>query len=401
MAVFTRSTSLARIQSSATIAITQKARELKAAGRDIISLSIGEPDFDTPQNIKDAATAAMGRGENKYPPVSGIPRLKTAVAAKFKRDNGLDYADAEIIVSAGGKQVISNAMLATLDAGDEVLIPTPYWVSYPQLANLCGATPVFAETRLENGFRLRPEALDRLITRKTKWVILNSPGNPSGAAYTRNELSALTDVLVRHPHVLVLSDDIYEHLIYDGTFATVVEVEPRLRDRTLTVNGVSKAYAMTGWRLGYAGGPAPLIKAMELVQSQLTGGVCRISQWAAVEALEGPQDFLSETRSAFRRRRDMMVAALNAIEGIVCPVPEGAFYIYPSCGAFLGKTSPAGEAIETDEDFCMALLAEQGVATVHGTAFGLGPNFRVSYAASDADLAEAARRIAAFCGAIR
>ena len=401
MAVFKRSTSLARIQPSATIAITQKARDLKAAGRDIISLSIGEPDFDTPQNIKDAATAAMGRGENKYPPVGGLPRLKTAIAAKFRRDNGLDYADAEIIVSAGGKQVISNAMLATLDAGDEIVIPTPYWVSYPQLANLCGATPVFAETRLEEGFRLRPAVLDRLITPRTKWVILNSPGNPSGAAYTRNELSALTDVLVRHPHVLVLSDDIYEHLIYDGTFATVVEVEPRLRDRTLTVNGVSKAYAMTGWRLGYAGGPASLIKAMELVQSQLTGGVCRISQWAAVEALDGPQDFLSETRSAFRRRRDMMVAALNAIDGIVCPVPEGAFYIYPSCGAFLGKTSPAGQVIETDEDFCMSLLAEQGVATVHGTAFGLGPNFRVSYAASDADLAESARRIAAFCSDTR
>lgn len=401
MAVFKRSTSLARIQPSATIAITQKARDLKAAGRDIISLSIGEPDFDTPQNIKDAATAAMGRGENKYPPVGGLPRLKTAIAAKFRRDNGLDYADAEIIVSAGGKQVISNAMLATLDAGDEIVIPTPYWVSYPQLANLRGATPVFAETRLEEGFRLRPAVLDRLITPRTKWVILNSPGNPSGAAYTRNELSALTDVLVRHPHVLVLSDDIYEHLIYDGTFATVVEVEPRLRDRTLTVNGVSKAYAMTGWRLGYAGGPASLIKAMELVQSQLTGGVCRISQWAAVEALDGPQDFLSETRSAFRRRRDMMVAALNAIDGIVCPVPEGAFYIYPSCGAFLGKTSPAGQVIETDEDFCMSLLAEQGVATVHGTAFGLGPNFRVSYAASDADLAESARRIAAFCSDTR
>ena len=401
MAPFKRSTSLARIQPSATIAITQKARELKASGRDIISLSIGEPDFDTPQNIKDAATAAMARGENKYPPVSGIPRLKTAVAAKFKRDNGLDYADNEIIVSAGGKQVISNAMLATLDAGDEIVIPTPYWVSYPQLANLCGATPVFAETRLDDGFRLQPDVLDRLITPKTKWVILNSPGNPSGAAYTRSELSALTDVLVRHPHVLVLSDDIYEHLIYDGTFSTVVEVEPRLRDRTLTVNGVSKAFAMTGWRLGYAGGPAPLIKAMELVQSQLTGGVCRISQWAAVEALEGPQDFLSETRSAFRRRRDMMVAALNAIDGIVCPVPEGAFYIYPSCGAFLGKTSSAGQAIETDEDFCMALLAEKGVATVHGTAFGLGPNFRVSYAASDADLAEGARRIAAFCRDMR
>ncbi len=400
MGVFAES--LSRIKPSPTIAVTQKARELKAAGRDVISLGAGEPDFDTPENIKQAAIEAIRRGETKYTAVDGIPELKDAIIAKFRRDNGLEYTREQITVGAGGKQVLYNALMATLNPGDEVIIPAPYWVSYPDMVRLAGGTPVFVETRIEDGFKLRPEALEQAITEKTKWFIFNSPSNPTGAAYGFDELKALTDVLLRHPHVWVMSDDMYEHLVYDDfRFVTPAQVEPELYDRTLTVNGVSKAYAMTGWRIGYAGGPRELIRAMAKLQSQSTSNPCSISQWAAVEALNGPQDFIAENNRIFKARRDMVVEMLNAAEGISCPVPEGAFYVYPSIAGCMGKTTPDGKVIETDEDFVTALLEAEGVAAVHGAAFGGSPNFRVSYATSTEALQEACTRIQRFCASLQ
>lgn len=392
---------LSRIKPSATIAITQMARDLKAKGKDVISLSVGEPDFDTPQNIKDAAIAAINRGETKYTPVAGIVPLREAIAAKFKRENGLDYKPSQTIVGTGGKHVLFNAFMATLNPGDEVVIPAPYWVSYPEMILLCGGKPVFVETRMENDFKLTAEDLERAITPKTKWFMFNSPSNPSGAAYSRAELKALTDVLMRHPQVWVLTDDMYEHLVFgDFVYTTPAQVEPGLMDRTLTMNGVSKAYAMTGWRIGYAAGPSQLIQAMELVQGQQTSGTSSVSQWAAVEALNGPQDFIPMARKVFEERRDLVVSMLNQASGLKCPKPEGAFYVYPSCATLIGKKAPSGKVIETDEDFVMELLASEGVATVHGSSFGLGPNFRVSYATSNANLEEACRRIQRFCASI-
>src|SRR5829696_1753443 len=329
---------LSRVKPSATIEITQKARELKAKGRDVISLSVGEPDFDTPENVKEAAKRAIDRGETKYTPVSGIVPLREAIAKKFKRENGVDYKPSQTIVGTGGKQVIYNALLATLNPGDEVIVPLPYWVSYPEMVGLCGGTPVFVEATLEDGFKLKPEPLERAITPKTKWIILNSPSNPSGAAYARDELKALTDVLVRHPDVWVLTDDMYEHLTYgDFEFVTPAQVEPALYERTLTMNGVSKAYAMTGWRIGYAAGPEKLVKAMDFVQGQQTSGATSVSQWASVQALDGPQDIIPERRKAFEERRDLVVSMLNQARGISCPMPEGAFYVYPSCAGLIGR----------------------------------------------------------------
>jgi aspartate aminotransferase len=390
---------LERVKPSPTMAITSKARELKAAGFDVIGLGAGEPDFDTPDNIKQAAIEAIKRGETKYTAVDGIPELKRAVAEKFKRENGLAYKPSEITVGSGGKQVLYNALLATLDPGDEVIIPSPYWVSYPDIVLLAGAEPVIVEAKLEDGFKLKPEALARAITPKTKWFIFNSPSNPTGAAYTRDEVKALTDVLVKHEHVWVLSDDIYEHLVYDGfKFTTPAAVEPKLKGRTLTLNGVSKAYSMTGWRIGYGGGPEPLIKAIATLQSQSTSNPCSISQWAAVEALDGPQDFLTDWVASFQERRDLVVAMLNQAKGISCPKPEGAFYVYPSCAGCIGKTTRAGKTIGNDEAFATALLEEEGVAVVHGAAFGLSPFFRISYATGIQALEEACRRIQRFCG---
>ncbi|KQQ26228.1 aspartate aminotransferase [Methylobacterium sp. Leaf125] len=392
---------LSRVKPSATIAMTQKARELKAQGMDVISLSVGEPDFDTPQHIKDAAIEAIRRGETKYPPVSGIVPLREAIAKKFKRENGLDYKPSQTIVGTGGKHVIYNALLATLNPGDEVVIPRPYWVSYPEMVVLCGGTPVFAETDMAHDFKLQPEELERVITPKTKWIILNSPSNPSGAAYARDELKKITDVLMRHPQVWVLTDDMYEHLTYgDFEFVTPAQIEPGLYERTLTMNGVSKAYAMTGWRIGYAAGPEPLIKAMDFVQGQQTSGASTISQWAAVAALEGTQAHLAEFRKAFHTRRDLVVSMLNQTKGLKCPTPEGAFYVYPSCAETIGRKTPAGKTIATDEDFVVELLQAEGVAAVHGSAFGLGPNLRISYATSNAALEEACTRIQRFCGSL-
>jgi aspartate aminotransferase len=393
---------LSRIKPSATIMLTQKARDLKATGRDVISLSVGEPDFDTPDNIKAAAKVAIDKGYTKYPPVSGIAPLREAIAKKFKRENHLDYKASQTIVGTGGKQVIYNAFLATLNPGDEVVIPAPYWVSYPEMVILNGGTPVVVPTTLEQNFKLQAADLDRAITPQTKWVLLNSPSNPSGAAYTWQEMKALTDVLMRHPHVWVLTDDMYEHLVYgDFTFVTPAEVEPNLYERTLTMNGVSKAYAMTGWRIGYAAGPEHLIKAMDMVQGQQTSGACTIAQWAAVEALEGTQEHLPRFRAAFNERRDLVVSMLNQARGMNCPSPEGAFYVYPSCAGAIGKTAPSGKVIETDQDFVMELLETEGVATVHGTSFGQGPNLRISYATSNALLEEACRRIQRFCAELR
>ncbi len=394
--------SLSRIKPSPTIAVSQKARELKAAGRDVISLGAGEPDFDTPDNIKEAAIEAIRRGETKYTAVDGIPELKAAIVEKFRRDNGLEYETAQITVGNGGKQVLYNAFMATLNPGDEVIIPAPYWVSYPDMVLLAGGTPVIVETTLENNFKLTPEDLEKAITENTKWFLFNSPSNPSGAAYTRDELKALTDMLMKHPHVWVMSDDIYEHLVYDDfEFVTPAQVEPGLFKRTLTVNGVAKAYAMTGWRIGYAGGPVELIRAMGKLQSQSTSNPCSISQWAAVEALNGPQDFISESNRVYKARRDMVVKMLNAAEGITCPTPEGAFYVYPSIAGCIGKKTPDGKVIETDEDFVTALLEAEGVAAVHGAAFGTSPNFRVSYATSTEALEEACKRIQRFCAALK
>ncbi|SIT12648.1 aspartate aminotransferase [Roseivivax lentus] len=396
------SNTLARVKPSPTVAVTQLARDLAAEGRDVIGLGAGEPDFDTPDNIKSAAIAAIHAGKTKYTAPDGIPELKAAICEKFKRENGLDYTPSQISVSTGGKQVLFNALIATLNPGDEVVIPAPYWVSYPDIVRLGGAEPVIVEAGMETGFKLTPEALEAAITPKTKWFIFNSPSNPTGAGYSRAELKALTDVLERHPHVWIMSDDMYEHLAYDGfTFCTPAEVAPALYDRTLTVNGVSKAYAMTGWRIGYAGGPEPLIAAMRKVQSQSTTNPCSISQWAAVEALTGPQDFLGERLAAFARRRDMVVAALNDTPHLSCPTPEGAFYVYPSCAGAIGKTSAGGTRIDDDETFARALLEEEGVAVVFGAAFGLSPHFRISYAASDDALREACTRIRRFCDGLR
>ena len=393
---------LSRVKPSATIAVSQKARELKAAGRDVIGLGAGEPDFDTPQNIKDAAIDAIRRGETKYPPVSGIAPLREAIAQKFKRENGLDYKASQTIVGTGGKQILYNAFVATLNPGDEVVIPAPYWVSYPEMVALNGGTPMFVDTKIEDGFKVRPEALEAAITPKTKWFLFNSPSNPSGAAYSREELKALTDVLMRHEHVWVLTDDMYEHLVFGGfEFTTPAQVEPALYERTLTMNGVSKAYCMTGWRIGYAAGPEALIKAMDMVQGQQTSGACTIAQFAALEALNGPQDFLPGFRQAFERRRDLVVSMLNQANGLKCPKPEGAFYVYPSCEGTIGKTAPSGNKIESDKDFVSELLEAEGVAVVQGSAFGLGPNFRISYATADATLEEACRRIQRFCGSLR
>jgi aspartate aminotransferase len=393
---------LSRVKPSATIAVTQKARELKAKGRDVISLGAGEPDFDTPENIKEAAIDAIKRGETKYTPVSGIPELRKAIADKFKRENGLDYKPEQTIVGTGGKQILFNAFMATLNPGDEVVIPAPYWVSYPEMVAICGGTPVFVDTTLEDNFKLKPEALEKAITPKTKWFVFNSPSNPSGAAYSHDELKALTDVLVKHPHVWVLTDDMYEHLTYgDFKFVTPVEVEPSLYDRTLAMNGVSKAYAMTGWRIGYAAGPLPLIKAMDMIQGQQTSGASSIAQWAAVEALNGTQDFIPTNKKIFEGRRDLVVSMLNQAKGINCPAPEGAFYVYPSCAGMIGKTAPSGKVIVSDVDFVSELLEAEGVAVVQGSAFGLGPNFRISYATSEALLEEACKRIQRFCADCR
>src|SRR3954447_24287235 len=396
------SDTLSRVKPSATIVMTQKARELKAQGMDVISLSVGEPDFDTPDHIKEAAIEAIRRGETKYPPVSGINPLREAIVKKFKRENGLDYKVSQTIVGTGGKHVIYNALLATLNPGDEVVIPRPYWVSYPEMVILCGAAPVFAETDMAHDFKLQPEELERVITPKTKWIILNSPSNPSGAAYSRDELKKITDVLMRHPHVWVLTDDMYEHLTYgDFEFVTPAQVEPGLYERTLTMNGVSKAYAMTGWRIGYAAGPEKLIKAMDFVQGQQTSGATSISQWASVQALDGPQDHLKVFKKAFVERRDLVVSMLNRAKYLKTPVPEGAFYVYPSCAEAIGRKAPSGKTLESDEDFVTELLESEGVAAVHGSAFGLGPNLRISYATSNVLLEEACNRIQRFCGALR
>ncbi|MCU0953705.1 MAG: pyridoxal phosphate-dependent aminotransferase [Hyphomicrobium sp.] len=396
--------SLNRIQPSATIAVSTKARQLKAQGRDIISLSAGEPDFDTPQNIKDAAKRALDEGKTKYTDVDGIPELKAAICAKFKRDNELDYKPSQVSVGTGGKQVLYNALLATLNPGDEVIMPAPCWVSYADIVLLGGGTPVFAETRAEDGYRLKPDVLDSAITPRTKWFVFNAPSNPTGAAYSRDDLKKLTDVLMqpKNSHVWVLTDDMYEHLLYDGLkFFTPAQVEPRLYDRTLTMNGLSKAYCMTGWRLGYAAGPEPLIKAMCKLQSQSTSNPSSITQWAAVEALNGPQDFIAENNAKFVERRDLVVSMLNQAKGLSCPKPEGAFYVYPSCAGAIGKTTPKGVVIKSDEDFVTALLEEEGVAVVHGAAFAGSPAFRISYAASTDNLKEACTRIQRFCGNLR
>ncbi|MDE9450560.1 pyridoxal phosphate-dependent aminotransferase [Aliiroseovarius sp. Z3] len=396
------SATLDRVKPSPTIAVSTLAAELKAAGRDVIGLGAGEPDFDTPENIKAAAKAAIDAGKTKYTAPDGMPELKQAICDKFKRENGLDYAPNQISVGTGGKQILYNALMATLNPGDEVIIPAPYWVSYPDMVLLAGGEPVVIECPIETGFRMTPEQLEAAITPKTKWLIFNSPSNPTGAGYTRDQLKALTDVLMRHPQVWVMTDDMYEHLAYDGfEFCTPAEVEPGLYNRTLTCNGVSKAYAMTGWRIGYAGGPVDLISAMRKIQSQSTSNPCSISQWAAVEALNGPQDFIAENNTAFVRRRNLVVDMLNAAEGLECPVPDGAFYVYPSIKGCIGKTTPAGVEITDDEVFAKALLEETGVAVVFGAAFGLSPNFRVSYATSDEALKEACARIQSFCEGLR
>ncbi|HUE46706.1 MAG TPA: pyridoxal phosphate-dependent aminotransferase [Aestuariivirgaceae bacterium] len=393
--------SLDRIKPSPTISISNKVFELKAQGRDVIGLSAGEPDFDTPDNIKEAAIDAIRRGETKYTALDGIPELKRAIADKFRRENDLDYKPAQISVGTGGKQVLFNALMATINPGDEVIIPAPYWVSYPDIVLLAGGAPVFVEARVEDNLKLTPAALSAAITDKTKWVIFNSPSNPSGAAYREDEIRGLTDVLRGHPNVWVLSDDIYEHLVYDDfRFTTPAQVEPELFGRTLTLNGVSKAYCMTGWRIGYGAGPEILIKAMAKLQSQSTSNPSSISQWAAVEALNGPQDFIADNNRAFKERRDLVVAMLNQSTGLTCASPEGAFYVYPSCAGAIAKRSPSGKIIQNDEDFVTELLAAEGVAAVHGAAFGLSPFFRVSYATGTDVLTEACRRIQRFCNAL-
>ena len=402
MSRFQSSASLSRIKPSPTLAATQMARDLKAQGRDVISLGAGEPDFDTPYFVKEAAIKAIRDGKTKYTNVDGIPELKAAVIAKFKRDNDLSYDVSQINIAPGGKAVLYNALVATLNPGDEVIIPAPYWVSYPDMTLLAGGEPVFGETTQESGFKLTPEALERAITPRTKWFIFNSPSNPTGAAYTASEIKALTDVLLKHPHVWIMSDDMYEHIVYDDfVFTTPAQIEPALYERTLTVNGASKAYAMTGWRLGFAGGPAPLIKAMAKVMSQSTSNACSITQYACVAALNGDQSFLVERNAAFKTRRDLVVDMLNDAEGLSCSKPEGAFYVYPSCAGAIGKKTPGGVKIDTDEDFTRELLQAEGVSAVFGTAFGLAPFFRVSYAASIDDMREACTRIQRFAASLR
>ncbi|MDO5369810.1 pyridoxal phosphate-dependent aminotransferase [Paracoccus sp. (in: a-proteobacteria)] len=396
------SQTLSRVKPSPTIAMTNLARELAAEGRDIVSLSAGEPDFDTPAHIREAGKAAIDAGHTRYTAVDGIPELKRAVADKFRRENGLDYTPQQITVGTGGKQILYNALMATLNPGDEVIIPAPYWVSYPDMVTLGGGTPVIVIGGLENGYRITPDQLEAAITPKTKWVILNSPSNPTGAGYGEAEMRGLTDVLLRHPHVWVLADDIYEHLVYDGfRFVTPAQVEPKLMDRTLTMNGVSKAYAMTGWRIGYGAGPVELIKAMANVQGQSTSNPSSISQYAALAALTGPQDYIAESRAVFQRRRDLVVSGLNQCEGIDCPVPQGAFYVYPSIARLIGRRTPEGKVIADDRTFAMELLNATGVAVVFGEAFGLSPHFRISYAASDAQLSDAIARIRGFCGGLQ
>jgi len=392
---------LSLVKPSATIAVSQKARDLKAKGLDIIGLGSGEPDFDTPPHIIEGAKAAMDAGETRYTPVNGTMELREAVCEKFKRDNELEYSTDQIAVGCGGKQIIFNAMLATLDPGDEVIIPAPYWVSYPDIVRLFEGKPVFIDCPVDNGFKLQANDLEAAITDKTKWIILNSPSNPTGAGYSRDEMKALTDVLLRHAHVHVLSDDIYEHLVYDGfAFCTPVQVEPGLYDRTLTLNGMSKAYCMTGWRVGYAGGPSDLIKAMTKIQSQSTFHTSSISQAAAVTALNGPHDFIASNNEVYRQRRDLVVSMLNQADGLSCPSPEGAFYVYPSCASAIGGKTPGGKILRTDEDFVTYLLESEGVATVQGAAFGLSPNFRISYATSTDLLEEACIRIQRACTAL-
>ena len=396
------SDALDRVAPSATVAITQKARDMVAAGKDVIALSAGEPDFDTPLHVREAAIRAINEGKTRYTNVDGIAELKEAVAAKFGRDNGLEVRADECFVGSGGKQIIFNALMATLNPGDEVVVPVPFWVSYPEITRLCGAEPVLARADASSGFKLKPEVLEQAISPRTKWLILNTPSNPTGAAYSADELRALAQVLLRHPQVMILTDDIYEPLVYDGRqFATIAQVEPALRERTLTMNGVSKSHAMTGWRIGYCTGPKPLLAAMTKLQSQSTTNACSISQWAAVAALNGPQEFLKDWRAAFQARRDLVVEGLNAAAGVECLVPEGAFYVFPSCAELLGRTSGGGTKLETDEDFVLALLAETGVALVHGAAFGLPGHFRLSYAAADAQLREAVARVQQFCAAVR
>ena len=395
------SATLDRVKPSPTVALTALVGELRAAGKDIIGLGAGEPDFPTPENIREAAKAAIDRGETRYTAVDGIPELKDAVIAKFARENDLTYDRSEVTVGTGGKQVLYNALMATLNPGDEVIIPAPYWVSYPDMVRLAGGEPVIMPAGPETGFRFSPEQLEAAITPKTKWLIFNSPSNPTGAGYNPDDLKAITDVLERHPHVWVLTDDMYEHIAFPGfEFRTPAQIAPALKDRTLTLNGVSKAYAMTGWRIGYAGGPAQLIAAMRKIQSQSTSNPCSVSQWAAVEALSGAQDFIPENVQTFLRRRNLIVDGLNAAPGIHCPVPQGAFYVYPSIEGCIGKTSRSGVAIDTDEAFCKALLEEEGVAVVFGAAFGLSPAFRVSYATSDSDLERAAELIQRFCNGL-
>ncbi|AJD53391.1 aspartate aminotransferase [Thalassospira xiamenensis M-5 = DSM 17429] len=393
---------LSRIKPSPTIAVTTKAAELKAAGVDVIGLGAGEPDFDTPDNIKDAAKAALDAGKTKYTPVAGTPELRKAIVAKFKRENDLEYTIDEITVGCGGKQTLFNALFATLNPGDEVIIPAPYWVSYPDMTLMAEGVPVVVECQEENDFKITASELEAAITPKTKWVVLNSPSNPTGAAYSRAELRAITDVLLKHENVWVMSDDMYEHLVYDGfEFTTIAQVEPKLKSRTLTCNGVSKSYAMTGWRLGYAAGPVELIKAINKVQSQSSTHTSSISQAASVEALNGPQDFLKERAEVFKERRDLVVKAMNECEGLTCKKPEGAFYVYPSCAGTIGKKTPDGKVIETDTDFVTYLLEAEGVAAVQGSAFGLAPYFRISYATSTEALTEACSRIKRACAALK
>jgi aspartate aminotransferase len=400
--MFEESEALRRVKPSPTLAVAAKARELKRQGRDVISLGAGEPDFDTPENVKEAAIAAVRRGETKYTDVDGIPELKAAVCEKFRRENGLLYKPSQINVSPGGKAVIYNALVASLSPGDEAIVPAPYWVSYPDMVLLAGGAPVEVLAGPEQGFKLRPEQLERAITPRTRWLILNSPSNPTGAAYTPEEFRALGEVLRRRPRVWVMTDDMYEHLVYgDFRFVSFAEACPDLYDRTLTVNGVSKAYAMTGWRIGYAGGPEPLIKAMQKVEGQSTSNPCSIAQWAAVEALTGPQGFIRERAKVFEGRRDLVVSMLNQANGIECPTPEGAFYVYPSIRKLIGKRAPSGAAIDTDEAFAAELLQAEGVAVVHGAAFGASPHFRISYATSTETLEEACRRIQRFCASLR
>ena len=393
---------LSAIKPSQTIAISAKARALAAEGKDIIGLSAGEPDFDTPDHIVEAAIAAMRAGETRYTDPDGTPELKAAVARKFKRDNNLDYAPSQVSIATGGKQILYNALMASLDAGDEVIIPAPYWVSYPDMVLLAGGTPVIVPCSQENRFILQPEDLEAAITPKTKWIIFNSPSNPTGAGYTHDDLKRITDVLMRHPHVWVMTDDMYEHLVYDGfKFCTPAEVEPGLYDRTLTVNGMSKAFCMTGWRIGYAAGPEDLIKGMRTIQSQSTSNPNSIAQAASIAALDGPMEFLAANNDVFKARRDLVVSMLNQAPGINCHTPEGAFYVYPSVAGCIGKSTPSGKVIENDEDFVSELLGAEGVAAVHGAAFGLEPHFRISYATATEVLEDACARIQRFCASLR